>query len=71
MLEQKRKEFSTVLKEFYVEKRQKIDPEKQIAGKFYDKVTKLHLEFERFESIIETTPYEEFFKLMNKKSLEI
>lgn len=71
MIEQKKKEFASVIKEFYVEQKTKIDPEKHQAAKQFEKVQRMHLEFERFESEIESTPYEEIFKILNKRSQEI
>jgi hypothetical protein len=38
MIEQKRKEFTSSIKEFYSEQRSKIECDKAIASKFYDKV---------------------------------
>lgn len=71
MLEQKRREFTSVLKEYYSDQRNKIEFDRNQVNKLYDKIQKMHLEFEKIEYQLEQTSYEEFFRLMTSKNKEV
>jgi hypothetical protein len=70
-LESKRQEFQNKIADYYHVQRQKLEPDKLRSIRFYDKVKQMHSDFERIESLVDATPYEDFFKLLNTKSKEI
>jgi hypothetical protein len=48
-----------------------MESDKHKGVKFYEQVNKMFSEFEKVESGMENTPYEEFFKVLNSKSKEV
>ncbi|CDW91825.1 kelch motif family protein [Stylonychia lemnae] len=70
-LDNKKKEFVRIIREFYCDQKSKLEFDRMKSGKFLQKVNQMQDEFDRIEKQIETISYEEFFRMMSEKSKEL
>eukprot|EP00347_Sterkiella_histriomuscorum_P022216 403331263 len=70
-IEQKKKEFTRIIREFYSDQKSKLDYDRMKTQKFLQKLSTHQKDFADIEQSLDTTSYEEFFKLMNEKNSEM